>query len=673
MAEQAQIRFIAGPQEGKVINVGRFTRMSFGRGEKAVVRVKDAMASKIHFVLEKRGEAFYIVDQKSTNGTHVNGEPVIEERIFHEDVIRIGSTEILLYAPDQQKASSTVHFFSAPDKGPPGARVQKGTEEMIRELVEREDDGGKGYDSAFLHLLYDLGKLVSKGLDLEKMAEVFLVRVGDALQAERGLIVNRDLEILAAFTKRGRCESILKPPLSAFLEDAVRNETSTQRLVGLDMAEADPDETLPEKASKVDVLCAPLRGPQGTVGAIYLDITLSTARPSPSFSKEHLNILALAGRHMGLAMERARLVRDKFLSEEKHRLIVESANDVIFTLTPEGAFDFANRRVEAVFGEPAPAFRGRPFLDLIPPEAAEGVRRHLAGTVEDRTARTFETEIVRPDGPRATVSFSLAPLEDDQGGLAGLLGVGRDVTRERKMQERMMQAERLASLGQLVSGMAHELNNPLTSIVGFAQMLSEDDAVPEKVAKRTRLIFREGERARNIVENLLTFARAPQNDASPVDLRGILTKALDLAVYDLQKAGVEVLTSFEDLPPVRGDAGRLLQAFLALITNALQAVRETGRAGRLVVKTWRIEENAHVSLEDDGPGIPPENLQRIFDPFFTTKDVGKGTGLGLSTCYKIVQSHGGTITVDATPGEGSTFEVVLPIDDEAKGQVQTQA
>jgi two-component system NtrC family sensor kinase len=316
--------------------------------------------------------------------------------------------------------------------------------------------------------------------------------------------------------------------------------------------------------------------------------------------------------------------------------------------------------VQPILGLEQEAILGRPLVDLMSPAMKSGVERRIETVLTRSDVQKFETEITHADGHRTWVAFSLAPLDDRAGERVGILGIGRDVTQEKQIQDRMVQAERMASLGQLVSGMAHELNNPLTSIVGFAQILAEDEGLTEGVRKRIQLMFEEGERARGIVQKLLAFAQSPESDSRVADVNAIMGEVLELVAHDLGKAGIEVMTFFEEVPPVSGEASQYQQAFLALVTNALEAIREKRDKGMLIVKTWRIENETHLSIADNGIGIPPEQLGRIFDPFYTSKEVGKGTGLGLSICYKIVAAQGGRITVDSSLHEGTTFEVVLP-------------
>jgi two-component system NtrC family sensor kinase len=245
------------------------------------------------------------------------------------------------------------------------------------------------------------------------------------------------------------------------------------------------------------------------------------------------------------------------------------------------------------------------------------------------------------------------------------------VERLKATQAQLLQAEKLSAIGQLVAGVAHELNNPLTSVIGYAQLLQEEvrespgegvAAAPASLAHDLRRIAEESERAAKIVRNLLAFARRQSAARSEQDVADLMTRVLSLRAYEFRLNAIEVETRFDaGLPPVLGDSGQLQQALLNLLLNAEQAMRARSLR-RVRVGARRVPEADAVELfiADTGDGIPEENLRRIFDPFFTTREVGEGTGLGLSICYGIVRDHGGQISVESRVGQGTTFKVLLP-------------
>jgi two-component system NtrC family sensor kinase len=218
----------------------------------------------------------------------------------------------------------------------------------------------------------------------------------------------------------------------------------------------------------------------------------------------------------------------------------------------------------------------------------------------------------------------------------------------------------MAAVGQLVSGVAHEVNNPLTAILGFADLLLENPELPDTARKDIRVILQEAQRTKQIVQNLLSFARQMPPQRNPVQLNLILRRTIQLRSYDFASHGVDIVEHLdENLPEVIGDAHQLQQVFLNILNNAYDAVHEIGRPARIEIMTTKAGDAVEVSFCDNGNGI--SHPDRIFDPFFTTKEVGKGTGLGLSICYGIVKEHGGEILCHNNPnGIGATFIVRFP-------------
>lgn len=244
----------------------------------------------------------------------------------------------------------------------------------------------------------------------------------------------------------------------------------------------------------------------------------------------------------------------------------------------------------------------------------------------------------------------------------------------RDSQAQLIQAGKLAAIGQLTAGIAHELNNPLTSVLGYAQLLQEAD-LDEQLRADLDKIVQGAERTAHVVRNLLAFARQQKPERRLINVNDIVLSILDLRAYHLKVENIEVIKELaHDLPSTVADPSQLSQVFLNLINNAQQAVVETHRGGTLTVRTELVNgDMIHVEVADDGPGIPLENMGRIFDPFFTTKEVGQGTGLGLSICYGIVQEHGGRIWAESLPGQGTTFFVELPVIEESRVETVASA
>jgi len=281
----------------------------------------------------------------------------------------------------------------------------------------------------------------------------------------------------------------------------------------------------------------------------------------------------------------------------------------------------------------------------------------LAGNQVDN----LDLQVLRPDGRAGQFSVNLSPMRDEQGHVSSIVVVMSDVTDAASLQSKLMHAEKMAAVGQLVSGVAHEVNNPLTAILGFADLLMENSELPESARKDLRVILQEAQRTKQIVQNLLSFARQMPPQRKPVQLNPILKRTVQLRSYDLQSRGVAVTERLQDaLPFVIGDSHQLQQVFLNILNNAYDAVREAVQGPRIEISTSCAGNFVEVSFRDNGPGVSQPD--RIFDPFFTTKQVGEGTGLGLSICYGIVKEHGGEILCsNNSDDKGATFTVRLPI------------
>jgi len=256
---------------------------------------------------------------------------------------------------------------------------------------------------------------------------------------------------------------------------------------------------------------------------------------------------------------------------------------------------------------------------------------------------------------------STSPIFNDQREAFGTVHITRDITEQKRQNERLMMTDRLASLGELAAGTAHELNNPLTSIIGFSQLLMERE-VPDDIREDLKLINTEAQRAANVTKNLLTFARKQAPVKQRSHMNSIIEDVLKLRAYEHKANSILVERQFDpDLPEVMVDYFQMQQLFLNIIINAEYFMVKAHNKGMLTIATKKHDDTVVISFADDGPGIPPENLRRIFDPFFTTKEAGKGTGLGLSICHGIVTEHGGQIYAVNQPDRGATIVVELPI------------
>jgi two-component system NtrC family sensor kinase len=225
----------------------------------------------------------------------------------------------------------------------------------------------------------------------------------------------------------------------------------------------------------------------------------------------------------------------------------------------------------------------------------------------------------------------------------------------------LIQSEKLAAIGQMLAGVAHELNNPLTAILGVTELVREREGLDEAMKRQLDLTHRQARRAARIVQNLLEFSRPSATPKTPIEINTIIERTLQLHEHSLKRNAIEVsFAPKENLPAVIGDASQLIQVLLNLVINAEQAIREVRESGRIQIRATAVFNRVMITIQDDGVGIAPDALQKIFDPFFTTKRPGGGTGLGLSICTAILREHGGTIEAQSLPAGGSAFTVFLP-------------
>jgi PAS domain S-box-containing protein len=357
----------------------------------------------------------------------------------------------------------------------------------------------------------------------------------------------------------------------------------------------------------------------------------------------------------GLHTYQSELQRERDFSGK----ILSNTQSLILVADTAGLISYANRRwYEAGFEQRE--LLGRPLLEL----AAPGYVRPLADAVQailrGGQVDNLELQLMRGNGHAGQFSVNLSPMRDEQGNISSIVVVMTDITDSADLRDKLVHAEKMAAVGQLVSGVAHEVNNPLTAILGFADLLLENPDLPATAIKDLRVILQEAQRTKQIVQNLLSFARQmpPQRNAVQVNL--ILRRTIQLRSYDFTSHGVDVIEHLnEGLPDIFGDAHQLQQVFLNILNNAYDAVHEIGRPARIEIMTTKAGDAVEVSFCDNGYGI--SHPDKIFDPFFTTKEVGKGTGLGLSICYGIVKEHGGEILChNNSDGEGATFIVRFP-------------
>ncbi len=357
----------------------------------------------------------------------------------------------------------------------------------------------------------------------------------------------------------------------------------------------------------------------------------------------------------GLRTYQSELHRERDFSGK----ILSNTQSFILVADTAGLISYANKRwYDSGFDQRE--LLGRPLLELVGPGFSDALADALQKTLNNQPVDNFELQIMRRNGSAGKFSANLSPMRDEQGTVTSIIAVLTDITDSAVLRDKLVHAEKMAAVGQLVSGVAHEVNNPLTAILGFADLLMENPELPDNARKDLRVILQEAQRTKQIVQNLLSFARQMPPQRNPVQLNTILRRTIQLRSYDFTSHGIEIIEHLDEaLPQVVGDAHQLQQVFLNILNNAYDAVHEVGRPARIEIVSAKSGESVEVSFSDNGRGIT--HPDKIFDPFFTTKEVGKGTGLGLSICYGIVKEHGGEILChNNIAGEGATFVVRLP-------------
>jgi PAS domain S-box-containing protein len=344
--------------------------------------------------------------------------------------------------------------------------------------------------------------------------------------------------------------------------------------------------------------------------------------------------------------------------------ILNTTQSMILVLDTAGLISYANRKTfESGYREDE--LIGHRLVDWVEAAQREDFEAALETTAHGHQVENLELRVRRSDASMGHFSISLSPMRDEQGAVNSVVVVMTDITDAVLLQAKLAHSEKMATIGRLVSGVAHEVNNPLAAILGFTDLLLENPAIPDNAREDLQIILHETQRTKDIVQDLLSFARQRPVQRELVHVNAVLRQTIKLRSYDFASHGVEVLEEFDEkMGHALGDSQQLQQVFLNILNNAYDAVQEVGQRGRIAIRTSRQGANIEVAITDNGTGV--SDTERIFDPFYTTKQANKGTGLGLSICYGIVRAHGGEILCrNNENGPGSTFIVRVPVATEA--------
>lgn len=509
-----------------------------------------------------------------------------------------------------------------------------------------------------LLLVNDLGRKVNSILNLDLLLRQAVVDVQRTFGFRHVtlFVVDRDTRKIALRAQSSRYHAPDRVDGSIdFGQGVVGRVARSGRTVRCDdvTREADYVNWWPDTRSEVAV---PVR-----IGGVVEAVLNVESDVVAAFTEADVLALETAAHQLATAMENARLFGRVKESEEEYRTLVEAATVGVLQVDTGGRLSYANPAVADLTGLDRTTVLSRlgDPADLAVPEDRARWREALEAAARGTPQHGVEFRTLHADGRMRFVAAELQPLVTEAGVRKGLLALARDVTREKELQSQLHQSERLKAMGEMVSGVAHELNNPLAGILGFAQLFLSQPT--EQWSRRDiERIEANARRCRKIVENLLTFARQSRSERQAASVNEVIESVITLNEYQFRLDNVEMVREFDKrAPSVPLDVSRWQQVFVNLAQNAREAMVEAATPVRRITFTTRWKGAViEIVVEDTGPGIPRHLLDRVFDPFFTTRE--RGTGLGLGLCYGIVTDHGGTIDVQSEPGRGARFTIRLP-------------
>lgn len=504
-----------------------------------------------------------------------------------------------------------------------------------------------------LFSLQELSYVLSESIQLDRIVDQVAKYAARFLQADGAIVVlvegeSRSLRVVAA-------SGSLEPLLGQVSHDPSTLVHLSIERDRIEVAEGSERPMIDLFSGMVvrSAAVAPLRAQGITMGALAV-----ADRQGGPFGTEDLWLFSTVATNASVVLANSRLYEMVRRSEEEWETAFNALAEGIAVVAPTGEVLRANRALAALADLPEREIVGRNFSEML-----FGASDAITGLIESayRGERTAP-RVIRPEHSHRVLRLTAAPLAGAERGSVVILI--EDVTEQRALEAQIIQSDKMASIGQLVSGVAHELNNPLTSIAGLAELLLERPPHPEFPREHLRIIHDQAERAGRIVRNLLTFARKGVPEKTAVDLNDVVVRTSMLIVYELQLHGIELDSELSSQAPVvLGDRYELQQVLLNLVTNAVQAVSglDQDKPRRITLSTSRAGGEVVLRVRDTGPGVPKDVAPYLFTPFFTTKAPGEGTGLGLSLSYGLVKAHGGVLEYHAPAKGGAEFRVTLPL------------
>lgn len=560
------------------------------------------------------------------------------------EAFRLGARNYLI------KPFSDAEAREAIDRALRERRLQRERDRLLTLLQQRVQE---------LTVLTRVGKSVTALMDHRQLLDRIVEAAVYITQAEEGLLCERDEqsgELVLRARRNPANEPVNHLRLAGSLVEHVVQSGKPLRLSS--SATGEPIAITPAMIVQA-TLQVPLQLGDRVIGALIVN----NRRANRAFSDSDQYLLAALADYAAIAIENARLYQAARRSEARYRTIFANASDMVLMLDAQWRIISSNQSGSRILGTEPDDLIGQPLQRWCLPQEWPVIEQTLQRVANGEQPPTFTVSLQRHTHDVAVVEMSAQRLAVDTEVL--IVCIGRDLTERRRLEQQLIQSDKLSALGQLVAGVAHELNNPLTSISGYAQLLLRNRSLNEDMRMDLEQIRQQADRAGRIVRNLLMFAREHKPERSVVQINDVIQSALALQVYQLRVDNITVQLELEPtLPLTIADPHQLQQVLLNLITNARQAMTERG-SGILTIRTALCETSSgpqiEIAVADTGVGIPAQHLDKIFNPFFTTKPVGQGTGLGLSICYGIIKEHQGQIWAESREGIGTTIFIRLPL------------
>lgn len=411
-----------------------------------------------------------------------------------------------------------------------------------------------------------------------------------------------------------------------------------------------------------DGLDAPLSIGGEVIGVLAAELDRGTELPD-----RLEDALLMTATHASASIETGRLRREALHLRDYLEKLLEHASIPVLVVGRDRSIRVVSSAFVRITGLARDQLDTKDVLQLAGQSDRARVLSAFVNALRGREVPPFELRLPKAGGGNARLQFSLAPILDSEGRVAGVIAIGQDRTEVHELEGQVIHAEKLATLGQLAAGIVHEINNPLTSISVYGEYLLSKltrSGAEESDVKRVERILRSSDRIMSFTRNLLTYARPSKEEAQPLDINDVLEEAIGFCDHIIREARITVVRDYgEGLPRINAVPGQLHQVFVNLITNACNAAHDDGGEVRISTRLHG-RDRIHVHVEDDGVGIGKEDMNRVFEPFFSTRRRGKGTGLGLSIVKSIVEQHRGGIEIDSEIGAGTSVRIALPCVDE---------